>query len=164
MSGPQADLVSDLSSEKPGSDVGFLCRSERHETSRSDLNHCTRRYVSICKCVCVFVCSMLHPAKNWLGCNSSSYRSSIINLPWLEGERSGPVSMTQGWIRSREGPFSCIDHPSCLAVQEITAFPSRQHGWYITHVELYVKKDLFTLHTSLIWVSDLIFRTDCPHF
>lgn len=55
MSGPQADLVSDLSSKKPGSDVGFLCRSERHETSRSALNLCTRRYACLYASVCVCV-------------------------------------------------------------------------------------------------------------
>ncbi len=118
---------------------------------------CVCVQVCVCVCVCVYVCSVLHPAENWLGCNSYSYRSTIINLPWLKGERSGPVSMTQGWIRSSEGPFSCIDQPSCLAVHEITTFPPRQHGWYITYVELFVIKGLFTLHTNLNWLSTLSF-------
>lgn len=57
MSGPQAHLASELSSEKPGSDVVFPSRSERQETSRSALNLCTGRYVCLCAsmCVCLFV-------------------------------------------------------------------------------------------------------------
>lgn len=115
-------------------------------------------WVQVCVLVYLHVQPM-HPAENRLGCNSSSYGSTIINLHWLKSERSGPVSMTPGWIRSRGGPFSHIDQPSLLsslAVHEITTFPSRQNRWYITHVELFVIMAPFDKTWAMILILKLV--------